>query len=443
MATTRDVLVLLVHLLVTVVRLMRPGGIRSIVAESVLLRHQPLVLNRPRRRAPDLWPIDRIVAGLCAEFMRPTRLLRSAIVLRPATILQFHRSLVKRKYRELLAPKRKRAKPGPKGPSPELVAAIVETKRRNPHFGFQRIADQLSVTFGIRLDKGIVRRVLAKHHRPSPDSSGPSWLTLLGHSKDSFWSADLFRCESLIMNTHWVMVIMDQCTRRIIGFAVHKGTLDGPAVCRMLGRTISGTPPPTYLSSDDDPLFEFHRWKAHLGILEIEEIKTVPYVPISHPFIERLIGTIRREYLDHVPFLNARDLERRVSDFQDYYNRERAHQGLGGSILDSGQSVEYSGRTTRGMVVYRDTRNPNRLANNWEGNRFHLTNLVSAMCPDTAGTTPSPPDAAFDTLIGFGEGELNGVLICTGIGSNFSANQHSLVQTSCYNNKKGPQLWAP
>jgi len=131
----RDVLVLLVHLIVTAVRLMRPDGIRSVIAESVLLRHQLLVLNRPRQRAPDLRPTDRFIAGLCAGFMRPGRLLRSAIVLKPATILQFHRSLVSRKYRELFAAKRKRMQPRPKGPSAELVAAIVAMKHRNPRFG--------------------------------------------------------------------------------------------------------------------------------------------------------------------------------------------------------------------------------------------------------------------------------------------------------------------
>lgn len=328
----RDVLILLVHLIVTIIRVMRPGGVRSVIAESVLLRHQLLVLNRPRQRAPDLRPIDRVVAGLCAGLVRHARLPRSAIVLKPATILNFHRLLVKRKYRELFSPKRKPAKPGPKGPSAQFVAAIVEMKRRNPRFGYQRIADQLSLAFDVPIDKDTVRRVLIRHYRPHPGSGGPSWLTFLGHSKDSLWSTDLFRCESLILNTHWVMVVMDQCTRRIIGFAVHRGTLNGPAVCRMFGRIISGAAPPTYLSSDNDPLFEFHQWKANLRVLDIEEIKTVPYVPISHPFVERLIGTIRREYLDHVPFWNKRDLERKLSCFQDYYNRDRAHQGIGGGL---------------------------------------------------------------------------------------------------------------
>ena len=97
----REVLLLIVHLIVTVIRLLRPGGVRSVVAESVLLRHQLLVLKRPRQRAPDLRPFDRIVAGLCAGLVRPARLLRSAIVLKPATILSFHRMHVKRKYRDV------------------------------------------------------------------------------------------------------------------------------------------------------------------------------------------------------------------------------------------------------------------------------------------------------------------------------------------------------
>ena len=79
-----------------------------------------------------------------------------------------------------------------------------------------------------------------------------------------------------------------------------------------------------------DPLFLYHQWQANLRILEVEEIKTVPYTPISHPFVERLIGTIRREYLDHLFFWNAQDLERKLVNFRQYYNRNRVHQSLAG-----------------------------------------------------------------------------------------------------------------
>ena len=327
----RDLLDLFVHMIVTIARLMRPGGARAVVAESLLLKQQLLIVNRCRRRAPALRPLDRIVAGLCAGFVHPARLLRCAILLKPATILSFHRLLVKGKYRELFSPKC-RARPGPKGPSADLIAAIVEMKRRNPRFGYHRIADQVALAFNIPVDKHLVRRVLANHYRLDPGSDGPSWLTFLGHSKDSLWSVDLFRCESLILKTHWVMVVMDQYTRRVVGFAVRCGTPDGPSVCRMLHHVVRGSALPARLSSDHDPLFECLRWNANLRILGAEEVKTVPYVPLSHPFVERLIGTVRREYLDQVPFWNRQDLERKLLSFKDYYNRQRTHQGLDGQI---------------------------------------------------------------------------------------------------------------
>ena len=84
-------------------------------------------------------------------------------------------------------------------------------------------------------------------------------------------------------------------------------------------------------TTDHDPLFRFHRWLANLRVLEIEEIKSVPYAPVSHPFVERLIGTIRREYLDRLFFWNAVDLTRKLGEFRDYYNANRVHRALAGS----------------------------------------------------------------------------------------------------------------
>ena len=193
----RDLIILLVHLIATLARLMGPGGLRSVVAESLLVKHQLLILNRSRHRAPNLRASDRILAGVCALFMRPARVIRSAIVLRPSTVLDFHRTLRARKYRWLFSPKRRRT--GPKGPSKALVDAIVEMKRRNPTWGCPRIAQQIGLTFDIRIDKDVVRRVLATRYRPDPGRRGPSWLTFLGHTKDSLWSIDLFRCESAIL----------------------------------------------------------------------------------------------------------------------------------------------------------------------------------------------------------------------------------------------------
>lgn len=255
------------------------------------------MLNRCRERAPNLHPFDRDITWLCAKFMRPTRLVPSAVVLKPSTIIGFHRALV---------------------------------KRRNPRFACRRITQRLSLAFGIAIDEDVARRVLAMHYRSNPRSGGPSWFTLLGHSKNSLWSIGFFRCESLISRTHWVMVVMDQYTSWIVGFAIHSCILDGATVCRMFNSILGGFKSPRYLGSNHDPFFEFHRWKANLRILDIQEVKTAPYVPLSHPFIGRLVGTIRREFLEHVPFWGARDLERKLLDFQDYYSCIRVHVTLHG-----------------------------------------------------------------------------------------------------------------
>ena len=121
-------------------------------------------------------------------------------------------------------------------------------------FGCPRIALIISTTFGIEIDKDVVRRVLAKHYRSGLRGGGPSWLAVLGDTPDKLWSADLFRCESIVLKSHWVLVVMDQYTRSIIGSAVHAGDVDGIALCRMFNRIISGQQCPAYLSPDHDPL---------------------------------------------------------------------------------------------------------------------------------------------------------------------------------------------
>ena len=329
-----DLVILFIHLIVTLGRLFGPGGIRSVVAESVLVKQQLLILNRSRARAPNLLASDRLVAVLCALLIRPARLIRSAIVLKPSTNLSLHQALRSRKYRLLFSSKR-RGKPGPKGPSKELIKAVVEMKDRNPSWGCPRIAQQIALAFDIQIDKDVVRRILVSHYRPKPDAGGPSWLTFIGHLKDSLWSIDLFRCESTTLRTHWVLVVMDQYTRRIIGFGVQAGTVNGVALCRMFNRAIRGHGSmPKYLSSDHDPLYRFRQWQANLRILEVTEIKTVPYVPLSHPFVERLIGTLRREYLDRTLFWTSGDLENKLLDFRTYFNAHRTHTSRGGRTPD-------------------------------------------------------------------------------------------------------------
>jgi transposase InsO family protein len=301
-----------------------------VIAENLLLKQQLIVLRRSRQRAPNLTLRDRLLCGFGSLFLSPGRIREVAIGVRPATLLQFHQALVRRKYRRLFSASPRPRKPGPKGPSEALIQAIVELKSRNPRFGCPRIARIISQTFGVDVDKNVVYRVLSKHYRPAPGGNGPSWLSFIGHTTDSLWSVDLFRCESIVLRSYGVLVVMDEFTRRLVGVGVHRGPVDGADPCRMFNAAVRGQGAPRHLSTDHDPLFETHRWTANLRILEIDEIKTVPHVPLSHPFVERLFGTMQREFLDHVLFWNARDLERKLADFQAYYNAARSHASLDG-----------------------------------------------------------------------------------------------------------------
>ncbi|OGA47370.1 MAG: hypothetical protein A3G24_11855 [Betaproteobacteria bacterium RIFCSPLOWO2_12_FULL_62_13] len=125
----RELLILAIHLLVTFAKLLRPGGVRAVAAECLLLKHQLLISNRSRQRASNLTAFDRFLIGLTTLFLSPRRIPKLGALIKPATPFKFHKALVDRKYRLLFSSSSPRRKPGPKGPSMELIAAIVEMKR--------------------------------------------------------------------------------------------------------------------------------------------------------------------------------------------------------------------------------------------------------------------------------------------------------------------------
>ncbi len=190
----KEVFCLLFHLLTNLARLIGPGGSRTVIAENLLLKQQLIIHSRSRQRAPNLSTQDRALLGFWSLFLNPRRIVRTAIIIKPSTLLSFHNALKKRKYRLLYSPGGGR-KPGPKGPSKEVIDAIVEMKRRNPRYGCPRIAQQINLAFGLELNKDVVRRILETHYRPDPGNHGPSWLTIIAHAKDSLWSVELFRWE--------------------------------------------------------------------------------------------------------------------------------------------------------------------------------------------------------------------------------------------------------
>ena len=204
-------------------------------------------------------------------------------LLRPSTLLTFHQALVRGKYRRLFSSSAATEEAGPKGA--ERVA--------HPRHRRAQIAQS-----SIRVPADCAHHLADVRGRHRQERRAPRAGETLSSSPGR--------------NRALVVVVR---RRRLVGFGVHRGPVDAPSLCRMCNAAIHGPGAPRHLSTDHDPLFEAHRWTANLRLLEIDEIKTVPHVPLSHPFVERLIGTMRRECLDHVLFWNAGDLERKLADF--------------------------------------------------------------------------------------------------------------------------------
>ena len=327
---------ILIEFLVLAVKLHRPGGLKAVVAENLVLRQQLIVVSRKNGRSPPLKFVDRFLFGLLAFGLSLKRLNKISIAISPNTILKFHKALVNKKYQILFGTKNGRRR-GPKGFDKKIVDLVLEIKTKNLSFGCPRIAMLVANATGLTISEHTVRRILRKHFKPIGD--GPSWLSFLASQKDSLWSIDFFRCESIMLKSYWVMLVIDVYTREIVGFKSTKASYDGPNACFMFNKILENSRRiPNCISTDHDPVFKFSRWEINLDMLKIYEVKSIPGVPMSHPFVERCIGTTRREFLDQVLFWTEDDLDLKLKDFQKYYNEVRPHYSLNGippSLFDS------------------------------------------------------------------------------------------------------------
>ena len=330
-----ETLVLLViHVLTTLAKRAGPGGAKTIIAESVLLKHQQLIARRAIGKTLRLSTFDRFLCGFLTLFMRPARIRKAAVVLKPATLTKFRRALLSRNYHRLFS-SRKNAKPGPKGPSDDLVRVIVELKQRNALFGCPRIAQQINKAFGVSIDKDVVRRVLAKHYRPAPYDGGPSWATFLRYTRDSLSSIPLFRRESVLPRIHSILLAIGQFTRTIIGCGISGRNFDQTTVCPLFDTAIPVINASRSLRSIHDQPFSHHRCRKKL--LGVSRTRTATILPRSPPVVERRIRTRRRKHHDYRPNSSTIQLEAKHGALNNSY-----HLFLIPSSLDEKRSARIS-----------------------------------------------------------------------------------------------------
>jgi len=289
-------------------------GHRELVFENLALRQQLAAMKRATRR-PHLQARDRLFWIALARIWPNWR---SALVfVQPFTVVRWHREWLRRRWT-------RRSAPRPDGRPPidsQLRQLVREMATANPLWGAPRIHGELR-TLGVDVSERTVSRLLKRHPRPSSQT----WRTFLTNHLASAVSMDFFTVSTLTGRLLFVVILLAHQRRRI----VHVNVTEHPTVTWVAQQVVEAFPEdsaPRWLHRDRDAIYgdEFQRRIASLGITEIV---SAPASPWQNPYVERLIGSIRRECLDHLIVINAAHLRRILTAYSSYYHRSRTHLGL-------------------------------------------------------------------------------------------------------------------
>jgi putative transposase len=289
---------------------------RDLIVENAMLRQQLIVLNRQVKR-PQLTQGDRVRLVLLA---RLTEYWQQALhIVQPDTLLRWHRDLFRHYWRH-------KSKPMKRGErtSPETIELIKQMASENRLWGAERIRGEL-LKLGIKVSKRTIQKYMLKERQ---NRSGQTWSTFLKNHCRDIWACDFTVVNDLLFRSWYVFVIMELHTRRIVHAAVTRSPTD-EWVAQQLREATPWGEEPKYLIRDRDSKYGKRFADLACGI---KILKTPVRAPRANSYCERLIGSLRRECLDHMFILNHRQLDRIVQEYVDYYNYSRPHQGIGQQI---------------------------------------------------------------------------------------------------------------
>ena len=294
-----------------------PRGVRThcaLVLENLALRHQLAVLQRTARR-PRFRTCDRLFWVVLSHLWR--RWATAVSVVQPVTVVRWQRS----GFKLFWTRKSRRHGPGRPAVAPEVRALIRTMARANPLWGAPRIHGELQ-KLGLEISQATVSKYLARRRTPPSQT----WRTFLANHIGSLVSVDFFTVPTVLFKVLFVFVVLAHDRRRV----VHVNVTDSPTAQWTAQQLVEAFPwetAPRYLLRDRDAVYgvAFLRRAHSLGI---HEVKTAPRSPWQNPYVERLIGTLRRECLDHMVVLNETHLRRLLRDYLAYYHRCRTHLAL-------------------------------------------------------------------------------------------------------------------
>jgi putative transposase len=297
------------------------GGHRQLALENLALQQQLAVYKRTVSRPP-LRRTDRLfwvaLARVWADWRRPL------VIVTPDTVLRWQRRRFRQYWTKLSAQ--------PTGGRPRVNAEIKALVRRmataNPLWGAPRIHAEL-LKLGIDVSERTVSRLMPKRRTPPSQT----WRTFLDNHVRDLVSLDFFTVPTIGLRVLFVLVVLAHHRRRVVHFNV----TEHPTAHWAAQQIVNAFPDdsaPSYLLHDRDQVYGEpfrHRVKG----LRMEEVLTAPHSPWQNPFAERLIGSIRRECLNHVLVLGERHLRRVLVRYFAYYHQARTHLSLDKDAPDS------------------------------------------------------------------------------------------------------------
>ncbi len=304
----------------------------DLVAENLALRQQLIVLHRKTKR-PRLQAKDRTFWLWLARSWDGWR--KSLLVVKPATVVRWHRQGFKYYWAW-----KSRHKGGRPAVAPEVRDLIRRMSRANPLCGAPRIHGEL-LKLGIDLAQTTVAKYMARHRKPP----SPSWRAFLDNHLKDLVSVDFFTVPTVTFRILFVFLVLSHDRRRIVHFNVTEHP-SAEWTGRQFIEAFPWNTAPRYLIRDRDGIYgqDFTRRVNALGV---KQVLIAPRSPWQNPYVERVIGSIRRECLDHVVVFNENHLRRVLRSYLGYYHASRTHLALGKDSPDS-RSVE---PPSRGKVV--------------------------------------------------------------------------------------------
>ena len=288
---------------------------RALALENLALRQQLAVLRQKTKR-PRITNVDRAFWTILSRLWSDWR--RALIVVKPETVIGWHRKGFKLYWSRK---SRVRQRAGRPRVDIQCRRLIRQMAAENPTWGAPRIHGEL-LKLGFELSEATVSRYMPR--RSKPPSQG--WRTfLLNHTKD-LASIDFFVVPTATFRVLFVFLVLEHERRRIVHFNV----TSAPSAwwtARQIAEAFPYDTAPRYVIRDRDQIYGAD-FVDRLSMMHIEEVKTAPRSPWQNPYCERVIGSIRRDCLDHVIVLGEQHLRRILSDYFKYYHSYRTHLSL-------------------------------------------------------------------------------------------------------------------